>query len=1370
VDASIDFSDSLAKAATTACNACHIVDNNDVAAAKTAWDASTGRTCASCHNAKATEGSMLERHPKHINSATYSSFKCAYCHSKTVAVGDDNVITNKANHANATKDLFFNGFQNNSANGSFDTGATRTCTNIYCHSNGTDLAGPYTDANDDPRVMPDWDIAGGMNCNGCHGSVTYGGYTAAMPKYVDGSPKNNSHVEHVVDNGIDCMQCHATTLSANGTIGNYALHINGSYDVSLPAKYVGSYAGGTCTNVTCHGGNSIAWGTPTVACEDCHSTTAADANDFTWTNITSSSMIMAKVNSTEWTSRGHGQGGAFPGSGTTGPGYLCSECHDTSSGHNVGSNPFRLDNGGDVQALCITCHGVGGSATKVDLLHHADSTTDARYAFNIKCVDCHDPHGDNNIFMVHSTIMAPEGGNSYTPSDVEGTPVNGGTGYLNVDFTGTSSADYADQTAGANKPNICNVCHMRTTDVGLTGSLRRYRRDMSASREDHNAGADCTSGCHQHNNGFEGQAGESPGNMQCGTCHAALLTPMGATADYHHYMTGDAPTPYPTDVTDPATRLCITCHVDHNIFSPANNPTYGVRARNLRAAADNTPAAATQATFVPTDFYPQNPKYDGNTNPFYQADGNNGVCISCHSQVTDQTKNTTGRYNDGSTKARSFTKFLYYSSSHNFQVVSTVNNFGDGSSFRANCAKCHGANDSNSIGAQTGSATFGLHDKTDQSLLKSTATVVTKPKIEELCYQCHDAGIQTTYDMYSSVPMSETSKLIKTAIVAKKSGHPINDVAAEGRHDPNEYNTAVDGSFNPAASRHVECTDCHNTHGGNAGIKRYPGGPYKGYTGSGSAWTTPAGNLVAGSQKGAWGVTLSYSTTPGASPSFAQTAEVVHQYELCLKCHSSYAYGDSGAGGVPSGLPDPAVVMTADVPYENFDSSISQADIAKMINKYNYGFHPIYEKGRNQPAKGLNGAWPPARNNWKYFNRFTNQTAFISVSGLSWNFVPPWNQNSLLACSDCHQADNTGLAIGALYPSAEPTPGAGSWTGLTLANVGAVDAATASTSSASATYTVDITLGGAAPASSPIELWAVAVGGSAGTKARDRQPFITVYDGIGGSERIQLSALGTGTALVRAEAKMSGATLTGWNNWATLESSFSFMFEADAVAVTTTLDYAGVEAIYPAAGDIRGPHGSLEKWILMDADPKICFDADLNGTLDCTATGGQGTDRPNSDVASVSVYDQRNLCYNCHRRDVYGQEGDADGASVYTTYSRKSHPLEGGNRTDNPTYNVWGIWCMNCHGGGGKGVIHGSFANSTTLPPADGWSNTRYNLTRPRGVRLLEGALFAFDPSGAGGTCYTPNVPTAYTGPGCAGQHANGVADGNAFNYSYNSW
>lgn len=127
------------------------------------------------------------------------------------------------------------------------------------------------------------------------------------------------------------------------------------------------------------------------------------------------------------------------------------------------------------------------------------------------------------------------------------------------------------------------------------------------------------------------------------------------------------------------------------------------------------------------------------------------------------------------------------------------------------------------------------------------------------------------------------------------------------------------------------------------------------------------------------------------------------------------------------------------------------------------------------------------------------------------------------------------------------------------------------------------------------------------------------------------------------------------------------------------------------ASDPQGTHGSSNKWILRDNE-----------------TG----------VGSV-----RTFCYNCHRRDVYGDEGYV---GPNANYSRVSHPVDGlgasspfytsGVSTGNNS-NKFGILCLSCHGGSHDATanvmkgVHGSDAAAGTLAGSD-----------PLGYRMMNGA------------------------------------------------
>ena len=147
--------------------------------------------------------------------------------------------------------------------------------------------------------------------------------------------------------------------------------------------------------------------------------------------------------------------------------------------------------------------------------------------------------------------------------------------------------------------------------------------------------------------------------------------------------------------------------------------------------------------------------------------------------------------------------------------------------------------------------------------------------------------------------------------------------------------------------------------------------------------------------------------------------------------------------------------------------------------------------------------------------------------------------------------------------------------------------------------------------------------------------------------------------------------------------------------------------------DPKGPHGSDNKWILKS-----------NETTWLAST-------------------PKNFCYNCHRRDVYGDECNPDAGEDFNTlypfanYSRVSHPPDipsGGNGCSSPFYdssggldtgtrsNKWGILCLSCHGGGiktqnGFNVADGVHGSNTGLGPGGGTTGTT-----ELGKRMMNGA------------------------------------------------
>ncbi len=175
--------------------------------------------------------------------------------------------------------------------------------------------------------------------------------------------------------------------------------------------------------------------------------------------------------------------------------------------------------------------------------------------------------------------------------------------------------------------------------------------------------------------------------------------------------------------------------------------------------------------------------------------------------------------------------------------------------------------------------------------------------------------------------------------------------------------------------------------------------------------------------------------------------------------------------------------------------------------------------------------------------------------------------------------------------------------------------------------------------------------------------------------------------------------------------------------------------------DPKGPHGSNNKWVLR-----------ANET-------GVGT--------------SQNFCYNCHRRDVYGDEGYV---GIKANYSRVSHPVDGlgisspfyapGLNTGN-NGNKFGILCLTCHGGTSvvsglgnamKGV-HGSNAPAGAQAGSD-----------PLGYRMMNGACVE---SYVRATTLTPTqiffrAVTPGTDKVCNNNFVNFI-NGNIANYNCNT-
>ncbi|GEM_PF-2748111 len=204
----------------------------------------------------------------------------------------------------------------------------------------------------------------------------------------------------------------------------------------------------------------------------------------------------------------------------------------------------------------------------------------------------------------------------------------------------------------------------------------------------------------------------------------------------------------------------------------------------------------------------------------------------------------------------------------------------------------------------------------------SPTTLYKKWPQEEVCFTCHDGtgapNIQAQFNKTYKMPLTSTSVL----------------------HTLSEWDTKSPSSFS-VANRHVSCADCHNPHYAAAGNHIV-----------GSAYTF-------GPQQGVWGVTPSY-TAAWTTPTFATVNRITYMYELCFKCHSSWAWGTSPPTSPSGGFP--------------------QTDVAKEFNPLNPSYMPVMAVGKN-PFQLWNG------------------TSY--ASSLIGGFTP----TSRMVCNDCHASE-----------------------------------------------------------------------------------------------------------------------------------------------------------------------------------------------------------------------------------------------------------------------------------------------------------------------------------------------------------------------------
>lgn len=278
-----------------------------------------------------------------------------------------------------------------------------------------------------------------------------------------------------------------------------------------------------------------------------------------------------------------------------------------------------------------------------------------------------------------------------------------------------------------------------------------------------------------------------------------------------------------------------------------------------------------------------------------------------------------------------------------------------------NCHEQHGATFGYTGDNRIGQATYALTDPIPQMLSRSE---------ENLCFGCHSTTAPATTGNIQS--------LFSLGVNASPDyyTHPINRNTAANDRSPSRHNILESKKMWNAhtagppqqTERHVECVDCHNPH-------------YAGYNAAvGSNSHTLGTNVASPALYGTWGVRTAGAPSvkaswpsgaaPAAPPNHVNAAPALslnyidetgtdYEWELCLRCHSSYSE------------------------YPAFAGVNALTDISREINPNNLSHHALVRPGNNQ----LTSAAAAVRTQYDGAYTIANP------------------RNATIYCSDCHTTD-----------------------------------------------------------------------------------------------------------------------------------------------------------------------------------------------------------------------------------------------------------------------------------------------------------------------------------------------------------------------------
>ncbi len=321
-------------------------------------------------------------------------------------------------------------------------------------------------------------------------------------------------------------------------------------------------------------------------------------------------------------------------------------------------------------------------------------------------------------------------------------------------------------------------------------------------------------------------------------------------------------------------------------------------------------------------------------------------------------------------------------------------------------------------------------------LLREGTDSVAVPKaggnsaIEQTCYQCHASLGQSALTSVTNVPnIRDDFSLPRRMPItdADQGGPEVHDIGTgtgtQRGKDLVESPTLL--GKGASANRHVECTDCHNPHRvvKNRLFNANAATPDAAGTHNHAAGHT---NLASGVLRGITGVEPVYGAAAfGSVPlgfdfkrgdggigaaTAVGSAWVTREYQVCLKCHSNYAYdtppllGSSG-GGTPTGTN--GLTQYTNQAMEFQAPVLHKGEVTRTDSGAFAGTPPGQAYSVNFQTANHRG-WHPV------IDSTGRSNAIRTTTTASW--ITPWGGDAdvgtqTMYCSDCHGSDTTGNTV-----------------------------------------------------------------------------------------------------------------------------------------------------------------------------------------------------------------------------------------------------------------------------------------------------------------------------------------------------------------------